>query len=68
MLVVQELDELWAVIGSGELTFRLPRALLPREARAGDVVRVRVEVDAEATAARRRQAARLAGAPEPGAG
>lgn len=63
MVLVQEMDDLWAVLAYGELTFRVPRALVAAGVEPGDVVRLRVERDEEASRARRLQAQRLMGDP-----
>lgn len=65
MLVVQELDDLWTVIGYGELTFRVPRALVPPEVGPGDVIRLVIQRDEEASRRRRRQLDRLGGGSAP---
>lgn len=54
MMVIDRLEGEWAIIDDEGRFFHLPRRLLPREAREGDVVRVTVVVDPEQTEARRR--------------
>lgn len=44
----------WAVLEWNGKTFNFPRALLPKAAREGDVLKISCEIDQEATEARRR--------------
>ena len=52
MYIIDRLEGDWAVVEGEERTFNLPRKLLPGEVREGDVIRITVEIDHEATRAR----------------
>ena len=52
MYIIDRLEGDWAVVEGEERTFNLPRKLLPTEVREGDVIRITVEIDHEATRAR----------------
>lgn len=61
MLVLDRFEGSFAVIElSDGSTFNLPRELLPSSAKEGDVLRINVEVDETATAARRKRIESLA--------
>ncbi|MBF7083223.1 DUF3006 domain-containing protein [Desulfallas sp. Bu1-1] len=45
MIIINRFEENWAVVEYGHLTFNLPRELLPREAREGDVLNIVISVD-----------------------
>ncbi len=53
MLILDRFAGDMAIIEYADGTFQLPRLLLPAEARAGDVLRLIIEVDTEATNKRR---------------
>lgn len=53
MLIVDRFEEDMAVIEYAYGTFQLPRSLLPADSKAGDVIRLLVEVDREETVKRR---------------
>lgn len=55
MLIIDRIEDEWAVIEWDGKAFNLPRSLLPEGAREGDVLTVRVEVDPEATGIRRKR-------------
>ncbi len=52
MLIIDRFEGDWAIIEDGNKTFNLPRKLLPKGAREGDVILIRVTVDRRATAVR----------------
>ncbi|MDN5347781.1 MAG: hypothetical protein PWP65_1345 [Clostridia bacterium] len=57
-LVIDRLEKEAAVITDGRNTFCLPRDLLPIGAREGDVIKLAVALDPEATARRRQETAK----------
>lgn len=60
MYVIDRFEGKWVVVeGDDREVFNLPKSLLPETAREGDVIRIRVEVDPEATKARRDKIMRL---------
>lgn len=60
VLIIDRFEGDLAIIEDGNKTFNLPRKLLPKGAREGSVILVRVSVDREATAARENRVRRLA--------
>lgn len=57
MLIIDRFEDDWAVIeGPGRVTFNLPRNLLPRNAKPGDVLSIIVKVDQAATKERTEKA------------
>ena len=56
-IIVDRFEGSFAVVEYGGTTFNLPRALLPKETKEGDVLRITIEVDHAATADRRRRIA-----------
>lgn len=50
MYIIDRFEGVWAVIEFKRKTFNLPRLLVPPEAMEGDVLTIKVSVDAEATA------------------
>lgn len=56
-IIVDRFEDDLAVIEYEDKTFSLPRALLPKEAKEGDVLRLNIEIDHTATADRRRRIA-----------
>jgi len=53
--IIDRFEGDWAVIEYGRATFNFPRALLPKEAREGDVLRFHVQVDVDTTRRRRQR-------------
>lgn len=53
MLIVDRLEEDMAIIEYAQGTFALPICLLPSEIKAGDVIKLQVQIDKEATSDRR---------------
>ncbi len=53
MYIIDRLEDEWAVIEDDGQTFNLPRKLLPDNAGEGDVIRLTIEIDQEATRSRR---------------
>ncbi len=49
MLIVDRLEEDMAIIEYAQGTFALPICLLPSEIKAGDVIKLQVQIDKEAT-------------------
>lgn len=60
MLIIDRFEGDWAVIEDGSKTFNIPRMLVPKGAREGDIIVVQVTVDREATTARKSQMQGLA--------
>ncbi|WP_246187354.1 DUF3006 domain-containing protein [Neomoorella glycerini] len=60
LLVIDRFEEDMAVIEYGRHTFTLPRSLLPRAAKEGDVIKLAVVLDPEATARRKKEVRSLA--------
>lgn len=59
MLIIDRFEGDWAVLEWRGTTFKLPRRLLPENAREGDVLTVSFARDADATVARRQRVRRL---------
>jgi len=53
VLIIDRFEGDWAVIEYGEIVFNLPRSLVPRTAKEGDVLRLELTVDEKATRERR---------------
>ncbi len=49
MLVIDRFEGAWAVIEDNRDTFVVPRRLLPKEAKEGDVVNITIEINSSAT-------------------
>lgn len=49
MLIIDRFEGNWAVIEYGDVTFNLPRVLLPNGTKEGDVLSITVVVDEKAT-------------------
>ncbi|MFA5384179.1 MAG: DUF3006 domain-containing protein [Eubacteriales bacterium] len=60
MLVIDRFEGSWAVIEYGESTFNLPRALLPENAKEGDLINLSVTIDQKGTMTRRKAVDKLA--------
>ncbi|HAG10273.1 MAG TPA: DUF3006 domain-containing protein [Desulfotomaculum sp.] len=61
MLLIDRFEGSWAVIEYGKKTFNLPRALLPENAKEGDLITMAVTIDQKGTMTRRKAADKLAG-------
>ena len=59
MLIIDRLEGNWAVIEYDGQMFNLPRSLLPQAAKEGDIIRIAVTVDKQATATLRKNAKSL---------
>jgi len=59
LLTIDRFEGEWAVVEWNRTVFNLPRALLPQDAREGDVLEVSITSDAGTTEARRRRIKRL---------
>jgi hypothetical protein len=53
--IIDRFEENWAVIESDDLLFNLPRVLLPSDAGEGDVIKITIISDKEATLKRQQQ-------------
>lgn len=60
MLIIDRLEEDWAVIEFGQKTFSIPKVLIPPDAREGDVINIHITLDRESTGARSGAVKRLA--------
>lgn len=60
LLIIDRFEEDMAVIEYGRRTFTLPRSLLPRAAKEGDVLKLAVVLDNEATLRRKKEVRSLA--------
>ena len=52
MLIINRFEEDWAVIEFVQKTFNIPKFLIPPDAREGDVIKIQITLDREATDAR----------------
>ncbi|MBE3575445.1 MAG: DUF3006 domain-containing protein [Firmicutes bacterium] len=60
MYIIDRFEADWAVLeGPGQATFNLPRSLLPKNARPGDVLTIDIRIDEAATKERREKSRRL---------
>lgn len=60
MLIIDRFEGDWAVIEFNQKTFNLPKSLLPKEAKEGDVIAISVSIDRKATSKRERNIKELA--------
>lgn len=60
MFVLDRFEGDWAVIEFGNRTFHIPRMLLPVGTREGQVLKIEVSIDGQATEARARRIENLA--------
>ncbi|WP_347490570.1 DUF3006 domain-containing protein [Desulfoscipio sp. XC116] len=60
MLVIDRFEGEYALIEYKRRIFHIPKVLVPKTARPGDVVNIQVTVDQEATGQRKESIARLA--------
>ncbi|MTI85311.1 MAG: DUF3006 domain-containing protein [Firmicutes bacterium] len=49
MLVIDRFEGEWAIVEYNKSTFNIPKTLLPEEAKEGDVLKVTIEIDKQAT-------------------
>ena len=49
MFIIDRFEGQWAVIEHGDVTFNIPRELMPVGAKEGDVLNITFEVDFKAT-------------------
>ena len=49
MLIIDRIEENWAVVEYDNQIFNLPRSLLPKSVKEGDVLQLTITVDQEAT-------------------
>ncbi|PRR71174.1 DUF3006 domain-containing protein [Neomoorella humiferrea] len=61
LLIIDHFENELAVIKYGHHTFTLLRSLLPRAAKEGDVIKLAVVLDAQASARRKKEARSVAG-------
>jgi len=60
MLIIDRFEGQYAIIELNRRTFHIPKILLPRDARPGDVVNIEITVDKEATENRKKTINKLA--------
>ncbi|HBX22558.1 MAG TPA: DUF3006 domain-containing protein [Desulfotomaculum sp.] len=49
MFIIERFEGQWAVIEHGDVTFNIPRELMPDGAKEGDVLNIIIEFDSKAT-------------------
>lgn len=54
MFIIDRFEENWAVIEYGSQMYNLPKSLLPKGAKEGDVLNLSITIDKEATRKRRK--------------
>ncbi|HHV35876.1 MAG TPA: DUF3006 domain-containing protein [Syntrophomonadaceae bacterium] len=60
MIIIDRLEGDWVVVEFEGGTFNIPKALFPQKVREGDVVRITIVVDEEATKDRKKRVEQLA--------
>jgi hypothetical protein len=60
MLVLDRFEGEYALIEMNRRIFHIPKVLLPKSAKEGDVITIQITVDQEATAVRKQSAGKLA--------
>ncbi len=61
MLVLDRFEGEYALIEMNRRIFHIPKILLPKSAKEGDVITIQITVDSEATAKQKQSADKLAG-------
>lgn len=61
MLVLDRFEGEYALIEMNRRIFHIPKILLPKSAKEGDVITIQITVDEEATAKQKQSAEKLAG-------
>jgi hypothetical protein len=61
MLVLDRFEGEYALIEMNRRIFHIPKVLLPKSAKEGDVITIQITVDKEATANKKQSADKLAG-------
>ena len=61
MLVLDRFEGEYALIEMNRRIFHIPKILLPKSAKEGDVITIQITVDKEATAKQKQSADKLAG-------
>lgn len=61
MLVLDRFEGEYALIEMNRRIFHIPKILLPKSAKEGDVITIQITVDIEATAKQKQSADKLAG-------
>ena len=59
IFIIDRIEGNWAVIEFEGKTFNIPKSLLPRSAREGDVIRIAVSIDDKATLERKNRVEKL---------
>lgn len=60
MLVLDRFEGQYAIIEMNRRTFHIPKALLPKSAKAGDVISIQITVDEDATKTRTQSTEKMA--------
>lgn len=60
MFIIDRFEGDWAVIEFGRKTFNLPKIILPKGAKEGDVIDIEVTIDRKTTASRKESINKLA--------
>ena len=60
MLIISRFEEDWAVIELDNTIFNVPKILLPKHSKEGDVISISITVDQQTTASRKQQIDALA--------
>jgi len=60
IIIIDRLEGDWVVVEFEGGTFNIPKALFPQKVREGDVVRITIVVDEEATKDRKKRVEQLA--------
>lgn len=59
IFIIDRFEEDWAVLEYESKTYNVPRALLPEDAKEGDVLRISLEIDREETLKRKKAIKKL---------
>lgn len=49
MLIIDRFEGEWAVIELGQNTFSIPRLLIPRDAKEGDIINIHITINKKTT-------------------
>jgi hypothetical protein len=59
IFIIDRFEGNWAVIEFEDVTFNIPRSLIPKSAKEGDVIKISVSVDKNATFTRKSKIKKL---------
>ncbi|WP_027365309.1 DUF3006 domain-containing protein [Desulfotruncus alcoholivorax] len=60
MLIIDRFEGQYAIIEMNRRTFHIPKTLLPKDAKSGDVIKIQITVDKDATEIRKQSIEKLA--------